>query len=614
MAYGKVVIALGTNYMVNRSTNAAVNAGLWMLAAGYLSAAFTAALATDDPRGVHTYPGRARRFLARLVCGRRGGGGRRSPPPPGRLTLVASSVPDPETGKAGPHTVRLATAGEHGWREGGGVFAAAATSARGRRVGAGAASRAPAPPALAPSDVVLEWLIGTGSFASVFRASYAGSPCAVKVLSAGSAARRAAAKAEAGLGLSLRHPCILATFAVLDVDIDVDAAASLDSTASPPAAGGRRNGGTDGTASAALAEFGSVLHGGGGGAGGGGGGPLVEEAGAGGGAAAADSPAAPVLAASPASPPPPPPAPTLRQQTWIVQELADRGTLDRAIRKGAFRVGGGGGGSGGGWGGVEAKGDGSGRQRSPPSSGAAFTTTTPAKSGGGISGGGGSGGGAQLAAPSPSLQPPASPSPAAAALATLHDVAAGLAYLHAVGIVHGDLKPANILLRSRARDAAGRPFSALVADFGLSRVLATTAGASPRPPGAEPAAPTHVHTQTFGTVCYVAPELIREGRLSRAADLYALGVLMWEVWSGRPPFRSLHAASIFYAVGVEGRRPEPALVGAPEGYVALMEELWADALHARPSAAEAARRIWEMLEAEVGPGAPCPASPGGVVA
>jgi len=340
----------------------------------------------------------------------------------------------------------------------------------------------------------------------------------------------------------------------------------------------------------------------------------VEEAGAGGGAAAADSPAAPVLAASPASPPPPPPAPTLRQQTWIVQELADRGTLDRAIRKGAFRVGGGGGGSGGGWGGVEAKGDGSGRQRSPPSSGAAFTTTTPAKSGGGISGGGGSGGGAQLAAPSPSLQPPASPSPAAAALATLHDVAAGLAYLHAVGIVHGDLKPANILLRSRARDAAGRPFSALVADFGLSRVLATTAGASPRPPGAEPAAPTHVHTQTFGTVCYVAPELIREGRLSRAADLYALGVLMWEVWSGRPPFRSLHAASIFYAVGVEGRRPEPALVGAPEGYVALMEELWADALHARPSAAEAARRIWEMLEAEVGPGAPCPASPGGVVA
>ena len=115
-------------------------------------------------------------------------------------------------------------------------------------------------------------------------------------------------------------------------------------------------------------------------------------------------------------------------------------------------------------------------------------------------------------------------------------------------------------------------------------------------------APTHVHTQTFGTVCYVAPELIREGRLSRAADLYALGIVMWELWTGRPPFRSLHAASIFYAVGVEGRRPEPALVDAPPGYVALMEGLWEDAPPARPAAAEAARRIWAMLEAEVGRG------------
>ena len=617
MAYGKVVIALGTNYMVNKSTNAAVNAGLWMLAGGYLLACFSAVLATDDPRGVHTYPARVARLVRRAACGWRGGRPP-PPPPPGRLTLVASPV-DPESGKkGGSHTVHLLQAGNGA--SGSGSPGDSARGGGGPRQPGRASPAKGGRPGPAPDDVVLEWLIGTGSFASVFRASYAGAPCAVKVLSAASPTRRAAARAEAELALSLRHPCVLATFAVLDVDVDTS---SLAFTTSPRPRRRDRVGGAVSAgpaATAALAEFGPVLN-----AGGRDEGEEEEEE-----AEQQQQQQQPSPASPPASAARPggPASSTRRQQTWIVQELADWGTLDRAIRKGVFRRARGGGGSGGapspglagqvvspptqakaaaaaaaasarlegsppppdtaGWPSPTlANGSASGGGGLPPLAPSPFTT--PVKGGSGGGGGGGSRG-------------PGLPSPAASLLATLHDIASGLAYLHAVGIVHGDLKPANILLRSRARDGVGRAFSALVADFGLSRVLATAPGASPRPPGAADPAPTHVHTQTFGTICYVAPELIKEGRLSRAADLYSLGVVMWELWSGRPPFRSLHAASIFYAVGVEGRRPEPALVDAPADYVALMEGLWADTTHARPSAADAARRLWAMLEAEVGGG------------
>ena len=547
MIYGQVVLAVGVSYIVNKSTNPAVNVGVWMMAAAYLASTFAFALATDDPLGVHTLPGRAWRFLFRSA--------RPRPLLPSRLTLVASPV-DPEGGgggsgkEGGTHTVHLQAGG---WPGGKGPWPG---SGGGRMTATKAVDGGGSGPV--PDDVVLEWLIGTGSFASVFRASYAGAPCAVKVLSAASASRRVAARAEAEIALSLRHPCVLATFAVLDVDIDES---SLAAIAAPHHGRHPRRRGRSGIASssggsaasaaaaaaatttAAMAEFGAVL--------GGGGGKDEDEPDTGtfpAGTASTATPgglsssfrtapgtAATTTGTAPSS------ASSRRQQTWIVQELADRGTLDRAIREGVFRR----------------------------------TTGEEADKDG------------------------ASPAATASLLATLHDIASGLAYLHAVGIVHGDLKPANILLRSRTGDAAGRAFSALVADFGLSRVLATAPSASPQPRGAADAAPTHMHTHTFGTVCYVSPELIKEGRLSRAADLYSLGIVMWELWSGVPPFEALHWASIFYGVGVEGRRPEPALVGAPPDYAALMEGLWADAVHARPSAADAARRLAGMLEAEL---------------
>lgn len=60
---------------------------------------------------------------------------------------------------------------------------------------------------------------------------------------------------------------------------------------------------------------------------------------------------------------------------------------------------------------------------------------------------------------------------------------------------------------------------AQLADFGLSRVL-------------DHEKHTHISTQTYGTVAYMPPELLSNSRLTRSADIYSFGVLMWELTSG----------------------------------------------------------------------------------
>lgn len=526
--FGNVVSSLGSTYMVATSTNAAVNAGIWMLDAGLLTEAFLTAAAHDSPCGLHEVVARAWMALA-VVFGRRGRArgavAARSAP---RLALVASAVdtlPDPEgcgsaaggggAGKAGGHAVRLLLP-----------------------INASTPMHGPSP---SSSDVVLHRLIGCGSFASVFSGSFGGAPVAVKVLCAASPEAQAAAREEARLSLSLRHPHVLQSFAVLDVD--VNGAALLTSNGFLAAGSNSRS------RTAALAEFASVV-----GAsradprGGGGqlydplgGPPSLSPAPSGGGFDRTTSDETAATAASTSgSLSPPPPLSSVHRQTWIVTELGC-GTLDRAIRTGVF--------------------------------------AREAKT-------------AAALAPAAARETRARPtsSPTAAILATLHEVSSGLAYLHKVQIIHGDVKPSNILLRPTVRDRAGRKFTAMVSDFGLSRVLSPTPGAA-----------THTFTHTFGTAAYVSPEMMREGRLSRAADCHSLAMVMFELWSGAPPFDGLPAAAVFWAVGVERRRPSlDGFETAPPGFVDLMTALWADDPASRPTAAEAGGRLAAMLETELG--------------
>ena len=110
------------------------------------------------------------------------------------------------------------------------------------------------------------------------------------------------------------------------------------------------------------------------------------------------------------------------------------------------------------------------------------------------------------------------PQPARAAAAMVETLARAVHAAHQQGVLHRDLKPANVLLT-----ADGAP---KIADFGLAKRLGADAG----------------HTRTgeiLGTPNYMAPEQAAPGTspVGTAADVWALGVILYEMLTGRPPFQ-----------------------------------------------------------------------------
>ncbi|KAL3154258.1 hypothetical protein ABBQ32_013755 [Trebouxia sp. C0010 RCD-2024] len=112
--------------------------------------------------------------------------------------------------------------------------------------------------------------------------------------------------------------------------------------------------------------------------------------------------------------------------------------------------------------------------------------------------------------------------------ATLLDISTGMAYLHRMHILHCDLKLRNVLLKLAQDDWRG--FIAKVSDFGLSRLL----------PESHMQLEDKLATDDVaGTVTHMAPELLSDSSMSPAADVYAFGILMYELWSGQSAFPGL---------------------------------------------------------------------------
>ena len=116
------------------------------------------------------------------------------------------------------------------------------------------------------------------------------------------------------------------------------------------------------------------------------------------------------------------------------------------------------------------------------------------------------------------------PLPMARAVIMMSQILAGISHVHAGGLLHGDIKPANILIST-----SGIP---RVTDFGISRPALAAAG--------EPV--------SSGTVQYMAPECVSEGHSDYRSDVFALGLLFHEILTGKPVYDADNEYAVIYRI------------------------------------------------------------------
>ena len=162
------------------------------------------------------------------------------------------------------------------------------------------------------------------------------------------------------------------------------------------------------------------------------------------------------------------------------------------------------------------------------------------------------------------------------------DVAAGLAHIHARGMIHRDVNPGNIMVRSDGRG--------VLLDLGLAYA-----------PGEPlPADPTIVGGRGYavGTMDYLAPEQARDASaVGPAADLYGLGCTLAFALNGSVPFP---AATTKEKIQRHRDDPPPALAHVPPDFARIVHSLMAKEQHARPATAAEARDLllkWATAQA-----------------
>ena len=141
----------------------------------------------------------------------------------------------------------------------------------------------------------------------------------------------------------------------------------------------------------------------------------------------------------------------------------------------------------------------------------------------------------------------------------------GLAAVHAAGVVHRDVKPENILLKPGRTTGDLIP---MVTDFGISRLVSPDTGGR--------------RTGLVGTPEYMAPELFDDENPSVASDLYAVGVLLYEMVSGTPPFR---AKTVMALIKMQAQSEPTRPAGVPDAIWAVIYRLLSKEPGARPASA-----------------------------
>ncbi|GBC08892.1 hypothetical protein RclHR1_08470003 [Rhizophagus clarus] len=147
----------------------------------------------------------------------------------------------------------------------------------------------------------------------------------------------------------------------------------------------------------------------------------------------------------------------------------------------------------------------------------------------------------------------------------LYRIISGLENIHKANFIHRDLHSGNIFFNKE---------STYIGDLGISKsaIEATES------------------TENYGIIPYMAPELFKGQKYTKASDIYSFGMIMWEFMTGRSPFWDENHDTELIIKIYDGLRP-PIVTNAPEGYIELMKKCWHSDPNKRPTTAHVWNRI-----------------------
>ena len=155
-------------------------------------------------------------------------------------------------------------------------------------------------------------------------------------------------------------------------------------------------------------------------------------------------------------------------------------------------------------------------------------------------------------------------------LKKLFYIISGLEEMHNANVIHKDYHSGNIFITSIS----------ITGDLGISKSTMEEDDG-----------------EIYGIVPYIAPEIFKGQKYTTASDIYSIGMIMWELMTGRRPFwNHEHDAELIIKI-CDGLHP-PIDTNAPEGYIELMQECWNLDPNKRPTVADLMNKIMAIKRKE----------------